>query len=107
MAELTKYDILLNDLNSIESQLSLLVSRVNELSDKNADLEILLEETKKDNAVLSNKISNLQGELEHFQKENGSNVFNSLNLKEKEDLKIKIQEIISRINYHLSAERQV
>ena len=106
MSELTKYDILVNDLSSIESQISMLITRVKELTQKNADLEELLQESKKENVVLSHKIVKLQGELEHFQQENGSNVFNSLNVKEKEELKIKIQEIISRINFHLSADRQ-
>ncbi len=107
MAELTKQDILVNDLSSIESQLSMLIANIKELSESNTNLEQLLEESKKENIVLTNKIVKLQGELENFQQENGSNVFNSLNLKEKEDLKVKLQEMITRINYHLSADRQV
>ncbi len=107
MSELTKHDILINDLSSIESQLSMFITKIKELSDRNADMEQLLDESKKENMVLTHKIVKLQGELERFQQENGNNVFNSLNLKEKEDLKVKLQEMITRINYHLSADRQV
>ena len=84
----------------------MLKTKLKELSQRNADLEQVLEESKKENTVMTHKIVKLQGELERFQKESESNAFNSLNLKEKEELKIKIQEIISRINYHLSSERQ-
>lgn len=82
-------------------------TKFKELSKKCTDLEKLLEESKKENMVLTHKIVKLQGELEHFQQKNESIVFNSLNLKEKEELKVKLQDLISRINFHLSADRQV
>ena len=103
MAELSKQEILINDLNSVQTQLSILINKYNDAFQRNADLELLLEEAKKENAVLSQKILKLQGELENFQRESESNVFNSLNLKEREDLKVKLQNLISRIDYHLSS----
>lgn len=103
MAELSKQEIIINDLNSVQTQLSILINKYNDLFHRNADLELLLEEAKKENAALSQKVIKLQSELESVRSESDSNVFNTINPKEREDLKIKLQNLISRIDYHLSS----
>ncbi len=99
MADLSKHDIILNDISHIETQIAVLRNNFKEALERNKELEGYLNELKKENIELKQKISELEDEF------NTSNAdsFGSLNLKEKEALKIKLQNLISRIDYHLSS----
>ncbi|MHB1686271.1 MAG: hypothetical protein ACYCVH_02710 [Ignavibacteriaceae bacterium] len=103
MADLTKYDILINDLSSIESRVSILISKFKDTFERNIELENLLAETKRENMLLLQEITKLENEIQS-KKENGeTNLFNSLTLKERDNLKVKLQNLISKIDYHLSS----
>ena len=110
MPELTKYEILLNDLNSIESQSSVLVNKCKELMERNLEMEEFANKAKKEITLLSQRVVNLESELEKAHSERGEQegkLSNLLNTKETETLKIKLQNLISRIDYHLSTDRQL
>lgn len=110
MAEPTKYDMLLNDLNSIEAQAAMLANKCKELIRRNIEQEEIVNKTKREVTMLSQKIVTLERELEKAQtqqNEQEGKLSNLLNTKETETLKIKLQNLISRIDYHLSADRQV
>jgi len=120
VAENTKYDVLLSELGSTESQVLVLINKWKSTTIRNRELEDQASMLKKENFELLQKISRIEEELEKCQKakvENplnipdldagGSGLFNTLNPKEREQLKIKLQNLISRIDYHLSSERQV
>lgn len=110
MPDQTKYDILLNDLSTIEQQSSALISKCKDLMERNLEMEDFVEKAKKEITTLSQKIVNLESELEkarNEQIEQEGKLTNLLNTKETETLKIKLQNLISRIDYHLSADRQV
>ena len=103
MAELTKYDLLINDLSSLESQASILISKFKDTFARNIELENLLAETKRENMLLLQEITKLENEIQK-KKENGdADLFNSLTLKERDNLKVRLQNLISKIDYHLSS----
>jgi septal ring factor EnvC (AmiA/AmiB activator) len=104
----TKYEALLNDLNSIETQAAVLVNKCKDLMERNLELEDFANKAKKEITTLSQKIVNLESELEKArseQSEQEGKLSSLLNTKETETLKIKLQNLISRIDYHLSTDR--
>ena len=103
MAELSKNDILISDLSAVETQLSILINKNKDLSQKNVDLEESLESLKKENEILLQKLAALESEIKDIGENTETNLFNSLNLKERENLKVKLQNLITRIDYHLSS----
>lgn len=110
MPDQTKYEILLNDLSSIEMQSSVLINKCKELMERNLEMEEFANKAKKEITLLSQKIVNLESELEKArseQSEQEGRLSNLLNTKETETLKIKLQNLISRIDYHLSTDRQL
>lgn len=104
MADLTKYEILINDLTAIETQLSILAHKNQELQSKNLDLEEQLKQLKTENVFLAQKISKIDDEIQNQKGDSEINLFNSLNMKERENLKVRIQNLISKIEYHLSTD---
>ena len=107
MAELSKQEILLNDLGTIETQISVLAHKNDELLKANKELEKLLETLRKENMNLIHKIEELESKGKSTPENTETNLFNSLNQKERENLKIRLQGLISKIDNHLSAERQI
>ena len=110
MAELTKYDVLLNELGSMDAQILVLTNKWKDTYHRNRELEDQMSKLKKENFELLQKISRIEEEIEQFQNkkeenpDTGTNLFNSLNPKERENLKVRLQNLISRIDYHLSAD---
>ncbi|MDR3666234.1 MAG: hypothetical protein P4L35_05275 [Ignavibacteriaceae bacterium] len=103
MAEYSKYDILIKDLNLVETQVSILNNKYKDELQKNQDLENSLNTIKKENAFLVDKLSKLESELQKFQSGNSLDLFQSLNMKEKEELKLKLKNLLSKIDYHISS----
>ncbi len=107
MPDLTKYDVLLKDLEKIETQVSILKHNNQDAIKRNKELENMLSSYTKENLVLQKKIENMQNEIKKLQNDSENDMINSLNLKERETLKVKLKDLISRIDYHLSADRQI
>jgi len=88
LPELSKFDIILDELVSLEK---LVIS----LTQRNKELLY-------DNSRLSIHINELEEQLNSLNKENEILVnSNSLNFKEREELKQKINELVSKIDFHL------
>ena len=102
MADLTKYDVLLNELFTIESQISVYRSKTKDIFEKNKVLEKKIAEVSKENKELKQKVDDLINLLEQKNSEADS-LFGSAGSREKEALKAKILNLISRIDYHLSS----
>jgi hypothetical protein len=49
------------------------------------------------------KMDKLERDLNKLRDEGETNLFNSLNAKERESLKDKLQDLISKIDYHISS----
>lgn len=101
MPDSSKYEVLLSELSSIESELVNLASMQKDLQLKNKELEKQILELQKDNAVLQIK---LQGtEKEKPKGETEFDFTNKLNSKERESLKLRLKEMVNKIDYHLSS----
>ena len=107
MPDLTKYDVLLKDLEKIETQVSILKHNNQDAVKRNKELENMLSSYTKENLALQKKIENMQNEIKKLQNDSENDMINSLNLKERETLKVKLKDLISRIDYHLSLDRQI
>lgn len=103
MAEAGKYEALLNDLSAVETQAVILADKCRDLMNANSDLEEFANKAKREITVLTQKIVSLEEELENVKMESEGQLSNLLNTKETETLKIKLQNLISRIDYHLSS----
>lgn len=103
MAELSKYDLIIEELNSLEKHFSMLSRKNKELLLKAESLELLNAQLSAENTGLNKKIAELEARLEGVIKENNSlrSNGNSLNLKDKESLKLQINELINKIDFHL------
>lgn len=105
---MAKYESLLSDLSSLESQITILKNQFGDLNGRNKELDIALEKSKQDNTSLYQRIASYEEEITYLKNkaEQGLNL-GSFDEEEKESLKIKLQDLITRINYHLSDDRQV
>lgn len=100
MAEFSKYDSFIADLNTIEAQVSVLSSMNKDLSERNRDLEGLVKELRNENAILLQKISKLDKEKID---PNNQELFSNLSTKEREELKTRLQSFLNKIEFHLSS----
>lgn len=101
--DLTKYDMILSDLNFIESQASSVKDKFEELKNRNNELEDIVFLLKKEKNLLNQRIAQLESQLEQKPDvEENSDKLN-LNVEEKEILKNKIKQLITKIDYHLSS----
>jgi len=103
MADIIKHEILLNELSAIEAQVSTLIHKNKELIGKIGDQEIELLRLRSENSFLQQKIVSLESDIKTPGNDGDNNIFNSLNLKERENLKVKLQNLLSKIDYHLSS----
>lgn len=103
MNELSKYESIINDLNLIETQAEVLKNKAKDIELRNIQVERTIEQLKAENAALNQKVAKLEGEIDKLIGKTELNIFNSLTSKEKETLKSKIENLISKIDYHLSS----
>ena len=103
MADYSKYDYLIKDLNIVETQVTVLNNKYKDELQKNQDLEKIVKEVKAENAFLVEKLSKLESELQDLQSGNNPDLFHSLSMKEKEELKLKLGNLLSKIDYHISS----
>lgn len=88
MTELSKYDIIFEELGTLEKQVSNLVNRNRELAKENTILQARVKELEEKESVLVNEVEEL--------KRGGI-----INLKERESLKLKLNELVNKIDFHL------
>lgn len=105
MAESSKYEAFLDEINSLEKQIYFLVQKGNELIAKNSSLEKKTKQLEKENEVLRLKIEEIEkkftGNVTNFDSE----LFETFNkpIDDKENLKKKINELIVKIDRQLSS----
>ena len=97
-----KYEALINDLSSIESQITILKSQYTDSVGRIKELETALEKSKKDNTSLYDKIASLEEEITYLK----NKAEKGLQIENQESLKVRLQDLISRIDFHLSTDRQ-
>ena len=100
--DLAKYETLISDLSALESQVEILKNKYSDTLERNKELEVSLNEIQQDKNILHEKISELESELEEIKLKMEEK--SKLNLEEREELKIKIKDLITRVDKHLSAD---
>lgn len=103
MGELSKYESIINDLNLIETQAEVLINKARDIGLRNIQVERTTEQLKAENTALNQKVFKLEGEIDRLIGKTELNIFNTLTSKEKETLKSKIENLINKIDYHLSS----
>jgi chromosome segregation ATPase len=103
--DLAKYELLISDLNNLESQIVILKNKFNDTSEHSNELEVSLNEVQEDRLLLRKRISELESDMEKIKKDKENINFKSLTLEERESLKDKIKDLVKRIDHHLSVER--
>jgi predicted nuclease with TOPRIM domain len=106
LVDLAKYDSLIQDLATIEAEIATISNKLQDLEEHKTELEIQLSKSRQENSYLQKKLVEIEQQLADIKEESQGNIFNTLNSKEKETIKSKLQDIISKIDYHLSLERQ-
>jgi len=102
LVDLAKYETLISDLSKLESQVEILKNKYNDTVERNKELEISISEIQQDKNLLHQKISELESELDELK--NKSEEDSKINLEEREEIKIKIRNLISRLDKHLALE---
>ena len=102
MVDLAKYETLISDLSKLESQVEILKNKYNDTVERNKELEISINEIQQDKNLLHQKISELESELDEIK--NKSEEDSKINLEEREEIKTKIRNLISRLDNHLAIE---
>mgnify|MGYP001172357644 FL=1 len=103
MVDLAKYDSIIHDLSAIEAEIATMGNKLKDTEERKTELEIQVAKLRQDNSFLQKKIIELEQELLLSKQDEEGNIFNTLNTKEKENLKLKLQDIISKIDFHLSS----
>ena len=103
MVDLAKYDSIIQDLSSIEAEIATIGNKLKDTEERKTELEIQIARFKQDNSILQKKMIELEQEILLSKQDEEGNIFNTLNSKEKENLKLKLQDIISKIDFHLSS----
>ena len=103
--DLAKYELLIGDLNNLESQIVILKNKFNDTAEHSNEIEVSLNEVQEDRLLLRKRISELESDMEKIKKDKENINFKSLTLEERESLKDKIKDLVKRIDHHLSVER--
>lgn len=104
MTESPRHNSFLNELNSIETQVSIVVSKLQDAETRIAELEDLLLKARAENNNLQMQLSSIGQEITNELQE-GELIFSEgvLSEKERSGLKSRITEIINKINNQLSS----
>ena len=99
---MTKYDLFIDELNTLEKQIYYFIQKGTEILESNQALNNRITLLERENDALKKKISEIESKVSKSFV-NSENLFGneSFNLEEKEALKNKIGELIARIDYHL------
>ncbi|HMN26298.1 MAG: hypothetical protein IT276_15890 [Ignavibacteriaceae bacterium] len=103
MVDLAKYDSIIHDLSSIEAEIATIGNKLKDTEQRKTELEIQVAKLRQDNSILQKKMIEYEQEILLSKQDEEGNIFNTLNSKEKENLKLKLQDIISKIDFHLSS----
>lgn len=98
-----KNDSLIKELNSLEDQVSLFLDSLTDRRDLNEEYERKIDSLSKENEFLKNQIAKMEFELQDMKQQLAKSEVSSLSREEREEVKQKITELISRINYHLTS----
>lgn len=103
MADLTKHEVLLNELTNIHTLVSVLINNYKSLLQEKSRIEKSFSAFTEEKKDLLKRIEVLENQLEVNKDNSLNSLFSSLNNSEKEELKSKIQNLVNRLDFHLSS----
>jgi predicted nucleic acid-binding Zn-ribbon protein len=102
LVDLAKYETLISELTALESRIEILNDKYSDTLERNKELEVNLDSVQEDKNLLHQEIARLEEELQILKQKAEEKI--NLNPEERESFKIKINDLISRIDYHLSSD---
>lgn len=104
MSELSKYEIVLNELMSLEVQVSSLIEKYELLQKHKKELELKISGLKKENELLIMKLATIENENRDLLSGKPGQ-FSGIKLSdsEKESVRNRISDLINRIDYHIKS----
>ncbi len=103
MPDLTKHEVLLNELSEIQTLVAELKNRNKTLKEEYLKLERSFSGIREENKMLLQRVEALEKQLEDNGENSLNSLFGSLEGSEKEELRNKIQNLVNRIDLHLSS----
>ena len=103
MPDLTKHEVLINDLSEIHTLVAEMVNNIRNLQQENSKMERSFSVVREENKMLLQRVEALEKQLEENKNNSLNSLFSSLDGNEKEELKNKIQNLVNRIDLHLSS----
>ena len=103
MPDLTKHEVLLNDLSEIQTLVAELKNRNKSLREEYSKLERSFSGVREENKMLLQRVEALEKQLEENGENSLNSLFGSLDGNEREELKDKIKNLVNRIDLHLSS----
>lgn len=91
----------MEELNSLEKRIYSFVQKHNDIVNENSELKTTVNKLEKENEVLNLKLEELEQKIKSITEEDFDSEFLNLSPEEKNILKNKIGDLISRIDYHL------
>ena len=102
MPESSKYDFFMDELSSLEKQIYKSLQRNNDVNEENKALLKKLKQLEKENEVLKLKVDDIEAKLNNTFIDNENSPFSGLlDENEKEELKTRINDLITKIDFHL------
>ena len=102
MSLTSKYDLFIDEIESLEKMIQKFVAENLELEVKKSAISEKVEKLEKENQILVTKINDLEKKLTKAEDKSSSSIGKTnLDLTEREDLKNQIDDLIARIDYHI------
>jgi predicted nucleic acid-binding Zn-ribbon protein len=101
--DLAKYENLISELSALESHVEIIKDKYSDTLERNKELEITLDSVQQDKNLLHQEMTKLEEELQTLKQKSEDKL--NLNSEEREKIKTKIHDLISRIDLHLSDEK--
>ncbi len=103
MTSSTKYDLFMDELNSLEKMVLGYIQKADSLNDENKLLKVKLKLLEEEKEVLKNKVDELENNS-YFPKSNTEKMeFPKTELYDRESVKNQIDSFISKIDYYISS----
>ena len=101
MSDTSKYDLFMDEIISLEKMIQKFVAQKEEIEEEKISLQQKLSSLEKENEVLVQKIKGLEKKVISNDEVASSKTKSNLDLSERENLKNQIDDLITRIDYHI------
>ncbi len=101
MSDTSKYDLFMDEIVALEKMVQKFVIDNVEVVEQKSTLEFKLDNLEKENEILVLKIKELEKKINKVEENTSAEGKTNLDLNERQNLKNQIDDLISRIDYHI------